>query len=192
MKRAVILHGTDGSPQANWFPWLKQKLEEQGYEVWVPELPNNHTPNRQVYNDFLFNCDWDLSDNIIIGHSSGAVEVLNLLTDDRCPHIRLGVMAGVWATMDGADKERMQSVGLDPEQFRDTFPPKGFDFERIRSKADRLAFLHGDNDPYCPLEQAKWLAEQLQSPLTVVSNGHHLGARFTELPEVLKIIEENT
>lgn len=91
-KRAVILHGTDASPDANWFPWLKEKLEAEGYEVWVPELPGNHTPNREVYNDFLFGSDWDLTDNIVVGHSSGAVSVLNLLMDERCPKVKLAVV----------------------------------------------------------------------------------------------------
>ena len=189
MKRAVILHGTDGNPEANWFPWLKAKLEEQGYEVWVPELPGNHTPNRQVYNDFLLSSGWDFMDNIVVGHSSGAVQILNLLMDERCPRIRLGVMVGAWAGMEGADTERMKAAGLDPEQFKDTFPPEGFDFERIKSQADRLAFVHGDNDPYCPLEQARYLAEKLDAEITIIPKGHHLGTKFTELPELWDIIK---
>jgi hypothetical protein len=60
MKRAVILHGTDGSPDMNWFPWLKEKLEADGYEVWAPLLPENHTPSKEVYNNFLLGYDWDL------------------------------------------------------------------------------------------------------------------------------------
>lgn len=185
MKRAVILHGTDGRPESNWFMWLKAKLEERGYEVWVPELPGNHTPNRQVYNDFLFNSGWDFMDNIVVGHSSGAVEVLNLLMDERCPHIKLGVMVGAWA--EGVPN------GYEPDnqQFNDLFPPEGFDFDIIKSKADKLAFLHGNDDPYCPLEQARWLADSLDAEITVVQNGHHLGAKFKELPELWEIMEKD-
>lgn len=183
MKRAVILHGTDGAPDMNWFPWLQEKLEAAGYEVWVPLLPESHTPNREVYNEFLFGQGWDFTDNIVVGHSSGAVEVLNLLMDPRCPKIQLGLMVGAWAggIPNGYDEGNTQFVHL--------FPPEGFDFERIQQHADQLAFLHGEDDPYCPLEQARYLAEQLDAPLTVVPNGHHLGARFNELPEVWQLIE---
>jgi len=191
MKRAVILHGTDGTPDSNWFPWLKRKLEEQDYEVWVPLLPENHTPNRHTYNDFLLNSDWDFTDNIVVGHSSGAVSVLNLLLDERCPHIKLGVMASAWATMDTdvseIDIEKWQQAQLEIEQFKGLFPSEGFDFELIKSKADKLAFVHGDNDPYCPVKQATYLADELDASLTLVPNGGHLGVQ--ELPELWQVIE---
>lgn len=183
MKKAVILHGTDGSPQANWFPWLKTELENRGYEVWVPELPGNHTPNRQVYNDFLFNSGWDFADNLVIGHSSGAVSILNLLMDKRCPKIKAGILVGAWSHMEETD--------LDREQFKDLFPANGFDFVTIKQKAVHLLFIHGDNDSYCSLEQAKWLAEQTDSDIIIVPHGGHLGDGFPELPLLTTTLEEH-
>jgi predicted alpha/beta hydrolase family esterase len=149
----------------------------------APLLPGNHTPNREVYNDFLFGQGWDFADNIVVGHSSGAVSVLNLLMDERCPKIKLGVMVGAWAggMPDG--------YGEGNVQFESLFPPEGFDFNHIKQQADKLSLLHGSDDPYCPLEQAEYLAGQLGASLTVVQNGHHLGARYTELPEVWELIE---
>ncbi len=182
MKRAVILHGTDGTPDLNWFPWLKQKLEAKGYQVWVPLLPENHTPNKQTYNDFLFNQEWDFADNLVIGHSSGAVSVLNLLEDERCPMIKAGVLVGAWS--------ETKSTILEQEQFKDLFPEKGFNFERIKSQAPKLLYLHGDNDPYCPPEQAKRLAQQTGSDIIVIPNGHHLGTtRTPKFPELLEALE---
>lgn len=181
MKRAVILHGTDGHPKHHWMPWLKQKLEEQGYEVWAPELPGNHTPDREVYNDFLFTQGWDFSDNIVVGHSSGAVSVLNLLMDERCPKIKLGVIVGAWAG-------GMPEGNFEAGQFDKLFPEHGFNFGLIKSKADHLAFLHGDDDPYCPLEQAQYLAEQLDAPIMVLHGAGHVGAGFKEVPELWDII----
>ncbi len=183
--KALILHGTDATPQANWFPWLKQKLQEQGYEVWVPLLPCNHTPNRKVYNDFIFSSGWELRDNVVIGHSAGAVSVLNLLMDNRCPPIQLGVMAGAW--VQGAPKEFDE-----PGQFDYMFPPEGFDFETIKAKADKLVFVHGDDDPYCPLEQAQWLAGQLDADIHLIKGGQHLGSKYKEIPELLSIVNNAT
>ena len=133
MKRAVILHGTSAGPGANWFPWLKAQLEADGYDVWVPLLPKNDTPNRQTYNDFLFNSDWGFTNNLIVGHSSGAVTILNMLMDERCPRIAHGVMVGAWAY---GMPTNMEDVG----QFANLFPPEGFDFKAIKNRADKLSF----------------------------------------------------
>jgi predicted alpha/beta hydrolase family esterase len=183
MKNTLILHGTDGSPEFIWIPWLKAKLEEQGYNVWAPLLPDNHTPNHETYGNFLLeNKEHDLTDALIVGHSSGAVEALNLLDDDRTPHIKLAVMVGAWAggKPNGYDTN---------EQFENLFPEAGFNFAKMKQKADALAFLHGADDPYCPLEQAQLLAEQLDASITVVPNGGHLGKQYQELPELWAVIK---
>ena len=44
MKRVFIIHGWDGYPEENWFPWLRQRLEEYGFEVQVPQLPDAENP----------------------------------------------------------------------------------------------------------------------------------------------------
>lgn len=180
--RATILHGTDATPESNWFPWLKIELESRGYEVWVPELPNNHMPDRNVYNDYLFGQGWDFTDNLVIGHSSGAVSVLNLLSDKRCPHIKLGIVVSAWSH--GIPDE------MDYEQFVELFPPNGFDFEKIKSNTDKLVFIHGEKDPYCPLEQAQWLAKNTNAKIIVVKDGDHLGEKYKELPEILEYIDD--
>lgn len=181
MKKVVILHGTDGKPEDNWFPWIKDELESHGYEVWVPLLPGNSAPNRNVYNDFLFGKGWDFTDNLIIGHSSGAVSVLNLVMDKRCPRIKAGVLVGIW--------ESTEETPLNPEPFVNLFPPNGFDYEVIAEKTGQLVFLHGDDDPFCPLEQARWMAERTHSDLIVVPEGHHLGSKFDRLPILMEALD---
>ena len=74
MKRAVLLHGTDGEPNNHWFPWLQKQLKGMGYQIFAPLLPHNHTPNRFEYEEFLKKYGWDFTDNLIIGHSSGATK----------------------------------------------------------------------------------------------------------------------
>lgn len=164
--------------------WLKGKLEAIGYEVWVPELPENHTPSREVYGNFLFGQGWDFTDNLVVGHSSGAVEVLNLLMDERCPKVKMAVMVGAWAG--GVPNGYPE----DTKDFADLFPPEGFDFKLMKSKVEKIAFFHGDNDPYCPLEQAKYLAEKLDALLTIIPNGGHLGSVYVEFPQLWHVIKE--
>ena len=35
----IIVHGSFGSCDGNWFPWLKQKLESKKLIVDVPQMP---------------------------------------------------------------------------------------------------------------------------------------------------------
>ena len=137
MKRAVILHGTNGSPEGNWFPWLKTELEQRDYDVWVPALPGNDRPNRETYNNFLFDASWDFTDNLVIGHSSGAVSVLNLLADERCPAIRAAIMVSAWHD---SEKATLRYGGLSPEIFKNLFPQTGFDFSVIQKKVNKGEF----------------------------------------------------
>jgi len=181
MKRAVILHGTNASPEKNWFPWLKKYLEAKGYQVWVPSLPNNDIPNRHTYNDFLLSSDWDFSDNLVVGHSSGAVSVLNLISDKRCPKIKTAVMVGVWTDNSGTH--------LDPERFSNLFPESGFDINLLKSKTQNMLFVHGSEDPTCPLNQAQALALDTSSDIVIVDGGNHLGADYLELPQLTAALE---
>ena len=185
MKQALILHGTDAGPSSNWFTWLKEELEQDGYKVWLPQLPNSAKPNTKTYNQFLLsNQGFDFNDEtIIIGHSSGAVEALSLLQ-----HLPEGKKVGscflVSAFRDDLGWDALTDLFTEP-----------FDFEKIKTRADKFVFLHSDNDPYCPIEGAEYLAEQVGGELVVKSGQGHfnteISKQYKAFPELLEIIKNN-
>jgi predicted alpha/beta hydrolase family esterase len=80
MTKVFIFHGTGGYPEENWFPWLKEKLEEKGCEVIVPQFP---TPENQtlecwfkVFDKYRDKVD---EDTILVGHSLGGSFLLRVL-----------------------------------------------------------------------------------------------------------------
>jgi predicted alpha/beta hydrolase family esterase len=179
--KAVILHGTRSTPNNNWFQWLKGKLEELGYEVWVPQLPEADFPNVGRYNKFLLESGWDFNNNLIIGHSSGAVEVMGLLQSlPDNTSINTAVLVGSFQK----DLGREDLKGMDIL----------FDFEKIKTKAKQFIVIHSDNDPYCPLKGAEAIADQLGTSVKIFSGFAHFGIeqnpRFKEFPELLEIIKE--
>ncbi|HEY4161379.1 MAG TPA: hypothetical protein VGM08_04935 [Candidatus Saccharimonadales bacterium] len=76
----------------------------------------------------------------------------------------------------------------EPGQFSKLFPPEGFDIKTIKGKADRLAFLHGAKDSYCPVEATEQLAKQFDAPITIIPDAEHFSG-VTELSELWQIIE---
>lgn len=50
MKKVIIFHGTSGYPEQFWFPYIKENLSQELYEVIIPQLPNPDTP---ILHDWL-------------------------------------------------------------------------------------------------------------------------------------------
>lgn len=186
MKRAVILHGTDGSPQENWFLWLKEQLEERKYEVWLPQLPDAHEPNAKRYTDFLISSGWNFQDNLLIGHSSGAVEILHLLQ-----HLSEGITIETAVLVSAFPHTLAEEPGW--QQLKDLFE-EPFDFTKIRDKAGQFLFVHGDNDPWCNPKQAENMAKALSAEFILLPQGQHFSASldpvYTQFPELIRLLEE--
>ena len=77
-----IFHGTEGYPEENWFPWLKQELEQNGYKVFVPQFPSPPVVPAEIaeWFDVLKNYEQNIDENsILIGHSLGGIFLLRAL-----------------------------------------------------------------------------------------------------------------
>lgn len=186
MKRAVILHAFEQTSKSHWYPWLKGQLEERGYEVWAPDMPNNSHPNARETTDFLLaNKNWNFKNDLMIGHSWGAVQILHLLQnlpDDR--KVKSAVLVSAY-TSDIVDK--FEWAKLLSELFEEPF-----EFDKITSAASKIVFVHGDDDPYCDPEQACWLAEQLNSEYISIKGGKHFSTSsdpaYYEFPKLIEIL----
>jgi predicted alpha/beta hydrolase family esterase len=185
LKKAVILHGTDGSPEENWFAWLREELKTRGYEVWLPQLPDAHEPNAKKWTHFLLRNGWDFTDNLLIGHSAGAVEVLHFLQNlSGDTHIKNAVLVGVFSQVLAEEPDWKQLKGLFEEPF---------DFAKIKPKAEKFLIVHGDNDPWCDPKQAQYIAQQVAEEYIEIPGGQHfstaLDPSYTKFPKLIEILE---
>ncbi|MCL2173703.1 alpha/beta hydrolase [Candidatus Saccharibacteria bacterium] len=179
--KVVIIHGTNGDPKEGWFPWLKHELEAKGHEVLVPQFPTPEGQNIESWNKVLRKSMPEFDENtILIGHSTGAAYLLSVLESLKQP-VRQAILVGGY----------IRTIG-DPQydEWNKPFYDKKFDWEKIHRGAKQFFVLHGDNDPYVPIEQAQEIARNLHVDLDIIKNGGHLNAEsgYTEFPLILDII----
>lgn len=179
----IILHGWGGTPQINWFPWLKSEVEKLGYRVEVPDLPNTNTPKLDEWLSTINKLLAEEKDSVVlIGHSLGGVLMLHYLEQQRkTPPIKLAVFVASWGEDDGV---------LEPELAN--FFPKPFDFSKIKSSAEEFVSISGTNDPYIGKKFSENLVNDLGIKPIWVENGGHLNEEFgfKEFPLLLEVIKK--
>jgi predicted alpha/beta hydrolase family esterase len=85
----IILHGTLGSPNDNWFPWLSKKLENTGHKVHRPKLPTPEGQNLPSWVGVIDSCvktiHVPLDQIIFVAHSMSPYAVCHYLTTISSP-----------------------------------------------------------------------------------------------------------
>ncbi|MCK5315191.1 MAG: alpha/beta hydrolase, partial [Anaerolineales bacterium] len=71
-KRAVFCHCWGGHPDYIWYPYAKVNLEELGFQVDIPALPDTDNPRLDQWLPALKNAVGEPNeDTILVGHSLG-------------------------------------------------------------------------------------------------------------------------
>lgn len=178
MKKTVfIFHGTGGYPKENWFPWLKREIEQNGYQVFVPQFPNADNPNLGQWLKELDKYKQYIDENtIFVGHSLGGLFILDILEQ-----LETSISAAFLVAA---------PIGLKPIKFYegDYAFGKGFNFDwqKIKKNAKHFVVFHSDNDPYVGLENGKQLARHLGVELTLIPNAGHFNTTsgYTSFPQL--------
>ncbi len=144
-------------------------------------MPNSGEPDSKVWTPYILdNSPFDFDkDLIIIGHSAGAVEALYLI---EALDQSVGGMILVAAFRDDLGWPALKNL------FHELYS-----FEKIQAKCSKIVFIHSDDDPHCPMVGAEYLSSQLSARLVIMTGMKHFSVntdpRFTELPEILPVIE---
>lgn len=183
-RRAIIVHGWGGNPEEGWFPWAKRALEERGYMVDVPMMPNAEHPVIDIWvqalRDAVGTPDAEL---VLIGHSIGCQTIMRYLATSTCP-VASVVLVAPWlrlANLEGHDEEVIAEPWLKTPIMWDA----------LRKNAPKAALIFSDNDMYVELLNRDLFAAQWPEVTVVMVHGRgHINgeANVTELPEVLAAI----
>ncbi len=186
-KRIFIIHGWDEHPDEGWFPWLKEKLEDKGFEVQVPEMPETEEPRIETWVPYLAQLVGKPDENtFFVGHSIGCQAILRYL--EYLPEgekIGGAVFVAGWFSL--------ASLGTDEET--ETARPwleTPIDFQKINQRIKKLIVIFSDNDPFVPAENRKIFEQKLNAKVIIEhKKGHFSGAdKIIELPAALEAVLE--
>ncbi|MDD4530927.1 MAG: alpha/beta hydrolase [Candidatus Gracilibacteria bacterium] len=183
MTNVIIIHGTGGSSEGNWFPRLKSKLEDLGCRVFVPKFP---TPDGQSLESWLAvfsEYEQYLDENsIVVGHSLGPAFLSTIIEKLDNP-IKVAFFVASFLTF-------LNNPYFD--ELNKTFIDRKFDWTKIRNNCKKFYLISGDNDPYVPIEKGEEFAKNLDSELILLENAGHINAEFgyTEFEFLLEKIKQ--
>lgn len=167
MTNVFIIHGAYGHPKENWFPWLKEKLEDKGCQVFVPEFPTLENQTLDNWLNIFKDYESHLSeDSIVVGHSLGPAFLLNVLEQREKPIKAAFFVAGFTGLL-GIPKF---------DKINKTFTDKTFNWEKVKQNCKKFYIINSDNDPYVPIEKGEELAKSLGSEVKIIKNAGHFGS----------------
>lgn len=180
--RVIIIHGTNGSPDENWLPWLADKIRSTGNEVVIPTFSTPEGQNLDNWRVAFAEQTGELTEStILVGHSMGVGLILRLLESSKVPIAGSFLVSGFVSTL-GDDF-------FDP--LVKSFFQKPFDWKRIKQNAGKAFVYHGTDDPYVPTSHADEIAKELGVKPHMIPEGKHLSAEggFTELEPLWKDLQ---
>lgn len=185
MKTFFIIHGIQGYAGKHWQGWLKSNLEVSGHEVIMPTLPNSDHPDRKEWLKFLKTKtkDIDINNLIFVTHSLGAVSAMDFIE-------QLPKQAQGFVSVSGFARD----YGMELNSY--FLKEKHIDTDLIRKNIKNISVIYGDDDPYVPKNELKYLADVLEVQPVIIPKGGHLNSEtgYIEFPllleECLKIAKD--
>lgn len=185
-KRVFIIHRWDGDPEVDWYLWLRKELEEENFEVLIPEMPNPEEPEIDSWVSELSGIVGKPDeDTYFVGHSVGCQTILRYLENIDT---KVGGVVCVAPWFDLKNLEDKES-----EKIAKPWLETPINFEKVKKVGNRFVAILSDNDPWVPLNKTKKKFKENLGAKVIIehSKGHFMeNDGITELPNVLKAILE--
>lgn len=173
MVKAVFAPGNGGSiPQDNWFPGVKEALENHNIQVIAEPFPDPDLARESYWIPFLRNELKVDSETILVGHSSGAVAAMRFA--EHYP-ILGSVLVGAYHTDLGMEKEKTSGYFSRPG-----------DWEKIRTHQEWISLFASQDDPWIPIKEPRYIHQCLQCEYHEYKNQGHFCGDYVkkEFPEL--------
>lgn len=178
MIKVIVIPGNGGgTPLDNWFPYVKLRLEKLEVEVIAQDFPDSVLARAEYWLPFIQKLGAD-ENTILIGHSSGAVAAMRFAEEYR---ILGSVLVGGYYTDLGLDDEK-QSGYFDAD----------WDWERIKKNQKFIIQFNSKDDPWIPIEEARFIHKKLDTEYYEYDHEGHFGSGgkpYLEFPKLIEVVK---
>lgn len=181
MKEAVILHGTSETAESFWLPYAKRELEQRGFTVSIPQLPDADYPDLKNWLPAAL-AETYTERTVLIGHSAGCPLILSVL-ENIDVRIKQAILVAGYA--------RPKSDDPKPEPILQD----AYDWEKIKNHVEDIIFINSDDDPWgCDDKEGRYMWENLGGALILRKGEGHMGSDtfkqpYREFPFLIKLID---
>lgn len=179
--KIIIIPGNGDShiETDNWYAWLRGKLIGLGYQVIARDMPDPVVAHANIWLPHIEHVYKADKNTIIIGHSSGGVATLRYLENHQ---LYGAIVIGVNYTDLGDAGERESGYYSEPWQW-----------DKIKGNATWIAQFASTDDPYIPIDQPRYIHEQLGTEYHEFTHRGHFMIGHNPVnktfPELIEIIE---
>lgn len=177
MKAILIPGNGGGAPDDNWFPYLDRELPKLGIRVINTQFPDPELARKKYWLPFIKELGAD-ENTILIGHSSGALAAMRFAETNK---ILGSVLVGACYTDLGDESEKQSGYYEDP-----------WKWDAIKSNQKWIIQFASTDDPFIPIEEARYVHEHLDTEYREFRDKGHFGndpepkLEFPELVDRLK------
>lgn len=179
----ILIHGSFGSPFVNWFPWLRNEIENRDLEVYTPDFPVGvGYQNYQNWSNLLktYATAEVLNENtIIFAHSIAPIFICKFLIENKIKVKRLVFVCGF-----------NNYLGISEEY--DTVNKTMFlnNLTEVKKYCNDIICYFSKNDPYVKYEVEKEFADTISDKQVIIDDGGHLNAEsgYIEFKELLEYL----
>ncbi len=169
MENYFIIHGSFSSPFGNWFSWLHDFIEDEGKQVYVPDLPigvgYQNYENWSKLLKYYLELGLINENTTIIGHSIAPVFICKFLTQNKVKVKKLIFVCGFNNYL-GINKEYDE---VNKSMYFDNL-------QDIKKYAPEIICFYSDNDPYVKYEVEKEFADIVSSEQILIPKAGHINS----------------
>ena len=167
--KIILIHGNGGATINNfWYSYVKNAFEQRGLKVVARTFPDNVLARSSSWLPFLEHELKADEHSILIGHSSGALAAMKYAENHK---ILGSVLVGTYWTHMGIETEKASG-----------YFDSSWQWEKIKKNQKWSMVFASHDDPYIPIEEQRFVAENLDSEYHEYEDkGHFMDVEFDDL-----------